>query len=1079
MTILKTRSPFKRSCKAALMATAVLMAAPVTIEIAATPAWANPGDEINWRGSNRPARKTYYRSEVTGSIIPLYYTDPPYDPSDSSMRLVGGKVIRSLNKNENKQFQVLDEINFRAQQQSDDWGIVKELQGLENSMWNRGAIEFGAVVTQAGTIAKEQRKYVFDALINRAKAQARMVAIGDVLEKMKNQNVLTRAGKKYYLDLISDQQREIEIAEDTLKRLDETQAKAFMIDVISLGTARIGSYVSQAIVKRRAIAAVTEQVLAKQTAVQTAREAEKQAAVRAANTALNQAERQAIASAAKVSGAQEAARTATNSARQLGTRAVQSEAALAARQVEARAAETALTEASKEVGRTRVASAAAKAGAESAEATLRAAQAEAKAAEQALASAKAKLVTAGTQQEVASARTAVQKAQSRAATARAAVQTARTEARTATAKAATASADAAAARSHLAKAKAADGAARTAVETAKTEASQATAAAARAQTAANQATDRLLREAAKHNQELANVAAKLAQQQLVTNQAVRSASANLARASSRFATANGQLASAGSPAARARAAQAAAAAQQELEAATKKIVELQTRLANLEQEAARLQTATTFGKWLKQLITPTITETNLINRFWGALFDLTNVITDNQVSSYQPFLDMFGPHLPDILEQAGKLYTQLNSKERKVIDEAMADAPDDVKAFHEKLKSGVAPVGSATGGKADIGPIGSGTGVAPVGSVTGVAPVDSSQAGGSGNGANGSADKDSTVPDVPTDLQPEPKPDKPATGTEPKPGRTPRWIGMGPSSNGANGGTTAIAMGGSGFVFATSIPEISFEITPAPVEEDAPSYAMLSPAQAAISMETSYMVVPDTDDSKQDRGEYLAAIQAVRGNLPPQAFGAVSQPYGFGEPDPSIDVVRDVQDRYREVEAHMPRNERDYAIATEQPAIVEDSGELQAVTEAPEVEQPVENPLPVNRPMLSIPANNSPAAGPVETSTSMPTPAVSTPNTMPSYASETPAGIGGTYRLQDTSSGVRQITIASGPNDTLTVRGLGGTIILQRDGNGYIGEGATLFGKGGHLIRVVRTGQGLRLEAQHPSGGSFATALLK
>ena len=109
----------------------------------------------------------------------------------------------------------------------------------------------------------------------------------------------------------------------------------------------------------------------------------------------------------------------------------------------------------------------------------------------------------------------------------------------------------------------------------------------------------------------------------------------------------------------------------------------------------------------------------------------------------------------------------------------------------------------------------------------------------------------------------------------------------------------------------------------------------------------------------------------------------------------------------------------------------------------------------------------------------MPGPVVSAPNTASSNVSETPAGIGGTYRLQDTSSGVRQITIAQGPNDTLTVRGLGGTIILQHDGNGYIGEGGTLFGKGGHLIRVVRAGQGLRLEAEHPSGGSFTTALLR
>ena len=111
MSIPVTRSALERSIKLGLMISAAVMATPVTVDLVSTPAYANPGSEINWRGRNVPARKTYYRSEVTGSIIPLYYTDPPYDPSDSSMKLVGGRVIRSRNVNENKQFQVLDSID--------------------------------------------------------------------------------------------------------------------------------------------------------------------------------------------------------------------------------------------------------------------------------------------------------------------------------------------------------------------------------------------------------------------------------------------------------------------------------------------------------------------------------------------------------------------------------------------------------------------------------------------------------------------------------------------------------------------------------------------------------------------------------------------------------------------------------------------------------------------------------------------------------------------------------------------------------------------------------------------------------
>jgi len=1072
MNTLFSHSALKRGLKTALLATATIMAAPVAVDLVSTPAFANPGAEINWRGRNVPARKTYYRSEVTGSIIPLYYTDPPYDASDSSMRVVGGKVIRSLNTNENKQFQVLDEINFLAQQNADKWETVKDLNALESSMLNRGAIEFGAVVTQAGTIAKEQRSYVFDALRNRAKAQARMVAIGDVMEKMKANNVLNRTGLRFYQDMISDQQREIEIAEDTLSRMDKTQAEAFAIDIVSLGTARLGSYVGQAFNKAQTLRQATQQVATKQTAVQTARAVEQRAATKAAETAVVQAERQAAATAVKVKTAQETANAANAAARQTGTRAAQAEAAVVARTAEAKATETAVLEASKNAGRTRVASASAKAAAESAEASLNAA--------------KDALAKATTAEEIAAAR--------------AAVNTARTKAQTASANAARASADAAAARAQLAKAKAADGASRAALETAKTEARTSAAALSRAQTAANSASNKLATEAAKHSDELANLATKLGQQQAATGQAVQTAATNYANANARLAAANGQLATAGSATARANAAAAASAAQKELEAATRALVEAQSNLATLSQRIATLSEGASVARFLTELkrvfTKGTITETSLINRFWGALFDLTNVITDNKLSSDPTMVATFGPKLVELKRQLTEFLRSLSPEERAELEKQMKDAPAEVKALHEKLKTGTAPVDSATDAGADIGPINSGTGVAPVDSSNTTTGSAVPATGGS-NGPETGEEGENTVPDAPTDLKPETGPKTPATGTDTKPPRTPRWIGMGPATGSAdNGEATAVAMDGTDFQFATSIPEISFEISPAPIAAPVTSMTINDPTQSAVAVMT--------DEDIQNR---LAAIQGIRGNLPQQSYGGVSQPYdfgyGYGEHDPSAGVIRDVQDRYRDVETHIAYRDRFEPMPVEeQPAMIPQSetpgmpapgiesepetqgGMVQLGSgpmQAPVEQVPQTEPSPVK---LSIPAGSAPSTGRIDLPSPRVAPRPSTPpvSTAPipvSSPAPSSASIGGTYRLQDTSSGVSTISITQGANNTLTVNGFGRPITLQRSGDSYIGEGATLFGQGNHLLRVRTVGNGLRVEAEHPSGGRFTTMLVQ
>lgn len=194
---------------------------------------ADAQSEIVWWETG-PAANTYYQSQMTGNIIPVRHTDPPYDPGRS-------KLLPA--PPHNQQQQVMDEINFEAAQVTQQLGILSEIRAHQNSMASRAITEVGAVVTQTGTVAKEQRQTMYDSLSGKAIAQARLIAIGRVLTRI--QPKLTRDGLRYYTRMMETEQQDIEIHSDILNRLDKTQIDAVLIDFASLGLARVGGWAAQ------------------------------------------------------------------------------------------------------------------------------------------------------------------------------------------------------------------------------------------------------------------------------------------------------------------------------------------------------------------------------------------------------------------------------------------------------------------------------------------------------------------------------------------------------------------------------------------------------------------------------------------------------------------------------------------------------------------------------------------------------------------------------------------------------------------------------------------------------------------
>lgn len=224
--------------------------------------------------------------------------------------------------------------------------------------------------------------------------------------------------------------------------------------------------------------------------------------------------------------------------------------------------------------------------------------------------------------------------------------------------------------------------------------------------------------------------------------------------------------------------------------------------------------------------------------------------------------------------------------------------------------------------------------------------------------------------------------------------------------------------------------------------------------------------------ANEQRLARLEAIERLRGGSAPSSGTEVIPSLRSGDSDPSAQARADARARIQEVERYGRRSHEMVAAA---PAATGPRLQPEPLGEPapPPVEEETASDAvpPTSVPAIEVPSPYPAAAPPPEE------PAASLP---PVQEAPPPVetGIGGTYQLADTSSGVSRVLIAiSGGRTTLT--GMGPPILLEQDGDTYFGEGAVLFGQGDHQIRLRPRGNGLELFAQHPGGGSFTTLLLR
>lgn len=239
------------------------------------------------------------------------------------------------------------------------------------------------------------------------------------------------------------------------------------------------------------------------------------------------------------------------------------------------------------------------------------------------------------------------------------------------------------------------------------------------------------------------------------------------------------------------------------------------------------------------------------------------------------------------------------------------------------------------------------------------------------------------------------------------------------------------------------------------------------------------------------RAELEACIKA---HCPPAGCGAAETP-------PSAPPVEDPARRHARLQSiDRLRNGQAAASGTEVAAAyggnrdLSDEARGEAAARAGEAlrnsRRPMPN-MPVSPEHPATPATDNPAAP-----TDQPVPPVTVPVTAPQPGMvpghvDVPAGpatappppaepvsLAGTWLLQDTSSGVSRVTIREQGNSTI-LSGMGPDILLQQAGNAWIGEGAVLFGQGGHTIRLVLQGNTIALSARNSSGGSFSTVMHK
>jgi hypothetical protein len=233
------------ACRSWLLAGA---AASALVGAGPSHVWAQPEPGgIIWfetEAERRSPARTYYRSDLTGTIIPARHTEPPYDPSNSQHRLT---TASALGRDQNAQLN--EEILYESQQFANNTGVLAEIRSYQNSMAHRAVTEVGAVLTQTGSIGKELRDEYFDSYANIAESEARMAGIGTVFQRVRGR--LTREGLTAFTRMLEGEQDNIDYHRDQLRRYDKTLSDAVLIDVASLGLARLGSYIGTAVTRAR------------------------------------------------------------------------------------------------------------------------------------------------------------------------------------------------------------------------------------------------------------------------------------------------------------------------------------------------------------------------------------------------------------------------------------------------------------------------------------------------------------------------------------------------------------------------------------------------------------------------------------------------------------------------------------------------------------------------------------------------------------------------------------------------------------------------------------------------------------
>jgi hypothetical protein len=222
----------------------VLIAAVFGGTVPQNPASADPDkDGFIWFEIEDPKANTYYRSQLTGSYLPLRHTDPRFTGAP------GQKVVTAASLGRTKQQQTVDEINHLAQLLSDRNGRVQGIIDDRKSMLYRTGSEFSAVATQVGSVSKEMRDAYYDSLRQIAECQARLEAIGYVYEAIKK--TLTRDGMEWFSNMAQTEQAVIDATVEHIARMDSTIHKAAWIDFASLGLGRLGSALGKTIAARK------------------------------------------------------------------------------------------------------------------------------------------------------------------------------------------------------------------------------------------------------------------------------------------------------------------------------------------------------------------------------------------------------------------------------------------------------------------------------------------------------------------------------------------------------------------------------------------------------------------------------------------------------------------------------------------------------------------------------------------------------------------------------------------------------------------------------------------------------------